>query len=144
LNNVENLNLDVETTNKLRLIAIIHDSFKYKVDISKPRIGINHHSIIAFEFAKKYIADEDILIVIKTHDDAYNIWLKAFKRNNVDKAMFLLRKLFEDLIKHNALELYTSFYYCDNNTGGKLDHCYQWFLDQKKKFIENDKIIYSK
>ena len=38
----------------LRLIAIIHDTFKYKVDRDKPKVGNNHHGKIARDFAEEF------------------------------------------------------------------------------------------
>jgi hypothetical protein len=44
---------------KLRIIAIIHDTFKYKVDRSKPKEGENHHGMLARRFAEKFITSAD-------------------------------------------------------------------------------------
>src|SRR5947209_13253725 len=58
----------------LRLIALVHDTFKYRVDETRPKIGTNHHAYIARKFAERYIHDEQILDLIELHDKAYNSW----------------------------------------------------------------------
>ena len=59
---------------KLRLIALVHDTFKYRVNELKPKMGNNHHAHIARLFAEKYIHDPVILDLIELHDEAYNSW----------------------------------------------------------------------
>ena len=58
----------------LRLIALLHDTFKYKVDEHKPRVGKNHHAHIARVFAERYISDPVLLDIIELHDVAYHCW----------------------------------------------------------------------
>ena len=59
LENIEKLeDITQEEYKKLRLIALIHDTFKYKVNIDEPRIGRNNHAVIARLFAEKYIDDK--------------------------------------------------------------------------------------
>jgi hypothetical protein len=111
---------------KLRLIALIHDTFKYKVDTSKPRHGDNHHAMYARIFAEKYITDVDILDIIELHDEAYNSWQKLSRDNNEKAAIARCNKLIERLDTKERLELYIKFYKCDH-TEGKEDHDYIWF-----------------
>lgn len=110
---------------KLRLIALFHDTCKFQVNYDLPRIGDNHHSKLAYEFAKKYITDVDILNVIKYHDDAYNIWKRSYKRNEWEKGEKDLLKL---LSKITDINLYEWFYFCDNSTGNKEQNDFDWFI----------------
>src|ERR1035437_5746130 len=66
LANIDKISAD-DTRRKLRLIAIVHDTFKYKVDITKLRVGENHHGTIAKHFAEKYITDDEMLKIIELH-----------------------------------------------------------------------------
>ncbi len=117
----------------LRLIAILHDTFKYKVDRTQPRIGENHHGLIARIFAENYEISEGILDIIELHDEAYNAWQKATRRGKpaggVQRAMKLIDRL------GNNLDLYMDFYRCDNSTGNKSNEPYEWFL----KIVQQNK-----
>jgi len=114
----------------LRLIAMVHDTFKHKVDRSKPKSGENHHGMIARRFAEKFIpADHDILQVIQRHDDAYNAWSKGDRDNDWTAAERRVDALIMGLIAEDIVELYKAFYYCDNNTGDKSQDCYYWFVE---------------
>lgn len=109
----------------LRLIAIIHDSFKYKVDRNKHATGENHHGMIARRFAEKYIKNENILDVIELHDEAYNSFCVGERSGNWEKAKnraYTLKKRLGEI-----LPLYMEFYFCDNNTGDKSQENYLWF-----------------
>ena len=101
----------------LRLIALVHDSFKYKVDKSKSKIGENHHATIARRFAEKYIQDAGVLDVIQFHDEAYNAWRKS----DEERVRNLISRLGINLI------LFLQFYKCDNCVKGKTQEHFEWF-----------------
>lgn len=115
---------------ELRLIAIVHDTFKHKVNQNLPKSGENHHGMIARRFAEKYINDTYILDIIELHDEAYNAWSKGNRDGNWYKAKDRLRTLTNKLIAINALDLYTYFYHCDNATGDKSQDNYDWFVEE--------------
>lgn len=132
---ISNLKHD-EDYSTLRLIALIHDTFKYKVDQTKSKFGNNHHGYFARKFAENYIDDINILNIIQYHDDAYNAWQVGKRKGNWDKANERLDNLFNILNNENALKLYSKFYYADNNTGDKIQENFEWFkekLDLKLK-----------
>ncbi len=110
---------------KLRLIAFVHDTFKHKVDLSKPRTGDNHHAVIARTFLEKYCSDNEILEIVELHDEAFNAWQKGNRDGNWDKAKERATKLIIRLKK--SLDLYLTFYKCDNETGDKNQDSYHWF-----------------
>lgn len=112
------------TREKLRLIALIHDTFKFKVDSTRPRTGENHHAMIARRFAENYISDQHTLDVIELHDEAYNAWVKGMNtdwKKAEARADALLQRL------GDALPLYRVFYRCDNETGNKRQDNFLWF-----------------
>lgn len=128
LANIDNLNDITENDRKkLRLIAIIHDTFKYQVNQKLPKSGENHHGRIAARFANKYIDDQSILNIISWHDDAYNAWSVGNRHNNWDKAENRALTLIESLENLNCVELYLAFYQCDNSTGNKTGDDFYWF-----------------
>jgi hypothetical protein len=123
LNNVDKYS-EGNTREKLRLIALIHDTFKFKVDDTKARHGENHHAMIARRFAEGYITDAQVLDVIELHDEAYNAWVKG-KKSDWLKAEARLNNLIDRL--GDALPLYRVFYRCDNETGNKRQDNFIWF-----------------
>ena len=120
-----------ENRKKLRLIAIIHDTFKHQVNDSFPKHGDNHHGYYAKLFASKYIKDNEALNIIQLHDEAYACWIKGFRGKKWGAGEERLKKLVKEL--GNSLELYSTFYRCDNETGNKTEDCYNWFLEKTKK-----------
>lgn len=112
----------------LRLIAIIHDTFKHKVDRDKPRVGENHHAMIARRFAEKYITDKEILDIIELHDEAYNAWCAGNRRGDWRYAQRRTKSLIDRL--GDSLDLFLVFYKCDGQTGDKVNTDYDWFLEQ--------------
>ncbi len=117
-----------ENRKNLRLIAIIHDAFKYKVDRSKPKEGKNHHAVIARLFAEKYIVNNEVLEIIELHDEAYNSWCKGDKNGNWRLAESRAARLIKRLGK--SISLYLAFYNCDRSTEGKSGDNYNWFVDR--------------
>jgi len=126
LKNIEHLQgLSQDNYDRLRLIAIIHDTFKYKIDITKPKIGRNNHAVIARIFAEKYIEDPDVLRIIEQHDEAFNAWKSGKKSGDWEKAKKRLHELLN--ILGRVVDLYYIFYKCDNNVDGKDQECVKWF-----------------
>lgn len=127
--NIDNLKIDDNERRKLRIIAIVHDTFKNKVDINQPRIGDNNHAIIAAKFAEKYIDDKMILKIIKLHDEAFGAWKSGERSGDWSKANQRLENLVRAMGEEN-LQLYYHFYKCDNETGDKNQDCLKWFEEQ--------------
>ena len=133
LKNIDKHYKDDYQRSKLRIIAILHDTFKHKVDRSKSKSGENHHGMIARRFAEKFEnylkVQNDILTVLQHHDDGYNAWSKGNRRNDWDGANKKATKLIGILLTEDCLELFTKFYYCDNATGNKSNDDFDWFMD---------------
>jgi hypothetical protein len=125
LANVDGVAVDPLDRARLRLIALIHDAFKYRVDRSLPRCGENHHAMLARRFAERYIEEEEILEVIELHDEAYNAWAKGRRSGKWDLAAARVRRLLVRL--DGSVGLYTRFYRADNQTGSKDQAPLQWF-----------------
>lgn len=110
---------------RLRLIALVHDAFKYRVDRSLPRTGANHHGALARTFAERHIDDPGVLEVIEHHDAAYGAWSFGRRSGRWDEAEERARALIARLGEH--LDLYLAFYRCDKHTGDKTDADLEWF-----------------
>jgi HD domain len=125
LANIDHLARTDEERRALRLIALIHDTFKYRVDYSKPRVGINHHAVIARKFAERYIEDPAILEIIELHDEAFNSWRMGAFKDRWDEAEARASRLVARLGSH--LPLYVQFYRADNQTDSKEQDSLIWF-----------------
>lgn len=133
LENIEKLqDISEHERAQLRLIALIHDSFKQQVDRSKPRVGENHHGMLARRFAEKYTQDETVLKIIQLHDEAFNAWRRGNESGDWEKAEKRLRDLVANLGKEN-LQSYLRFYQCDNETGTKDQESVRWFKERIKE-----------
>lgn len=128
LNNIDKFYHDDINREKLRIIAILHDSFKFMVNNKLPKSGENHHGTISRRFAEKYLnLSDDVLYIIQHHDDAYNAWSIGNKHNDWIKAKKRAENLIQGLLIENCLDLFLKFYYCDNTTGNKSNDDYIWF-----------------
>lgn len=124
-------NIDREATSPeerraLRLVALVHDTFKYKVDDARPAKGANHHAAIARVFAEGYTDDPILLDLVEHHDDAYNAWRTGeYGKKDWTRA----RERADELIASlgEALPLYLRFYRADNNTESKSQAPLVWF-----------------
>jgi HD domain len=125
--------LSIEDRQSLRLITLLHDSFKYKEDKSDPRDWSQHHSKLARRFAENFTTDERILEIIELHDDAYYCWrLSALHHDEIKSD-----KRFDALMERVRpfLQLYYLFFKCDTTTGDKTQAPMKWF-EKKVKGIE--------
>jgi hypothetical protein len=125
LANVECFYGDSGLRGRLRLIALVHDTFKYQVDPSHRKTGENHHAMRARRFAERYTSDSDLLDVIELHDEAYNAWQKSHRDANWERAEERAQALLDRLGENRVL--YLAFYRCDNVTGDKSQEPLRWF-----------------
>ena len=125
--NIDNIMppLSIEARQSLRLITLLHDSFKYQEDKSDPRDWSQHHSKLARRFAEGFISDVRILETIELHDDAYYCWRLAALHHDELKS----NKRFDALLERVKpfLQLYYLFFKCDTATGDKTQAPMKWF-----------------
>lgn len=131
LNNIDRMDVDGAVREDLRLIALVHDSFKIDVDTTRPRTGDNHHAMKARRFAERFIERADLLDIIELHDEAYNAW-RGLKRDE-GKAVARLYRLFQRL--GESLELYLLFFEADNRTGDKGPESFEWAVEMADSMI---------
>ena len=129
LENIDKFYGNDHDRDKLRLIALVHDTFKHKVDRNQPKVGANHHGTIARVFAQQFTQDHMILQIIEKHDEAYNAWGIGARRGKWYKAEERANRLIEGLLIEGGLGLYIKFYKCDNLTGDKEQDNYDWFIN---------------
>lgn len=121
-----------ELWRKLRLIALVHDTFKYQVDPKQSKSGENHHAMRARRHAERYpqLFDAQMLDVIELHDDAYNAWCKGSRDNNWDKANDRAMKLRIRLMEHSSLDMFVAFYSCDTHIGDVERPDWEWWKEK--------------
>lgn len=109
----------------LRVVAIVHDAFKYRVRDWLPRTGENHHAMRARRFAERYLEDERVLAVIELHDRPYAIWRKMKRRGKLDEAAFgaMIDRIPDP-------ELFLRFIELDGSTEGKRPEPIVWFREE--------------
>lgn len=128
LDNVDKIpNLDPVYKEKLRVITLTHDTFKYKEQELRKIYGRredNHHALLAANFLARFIEDEELVRIVHLHDEAYYCW-KLLRFHQVDAYKKKLKKLL-DVLGDN-LQLYYLFFKCDTQTGDKNQDSLRWF-----------------
>jgi hypothetical protein len=136
LANIDRQNPPPEVRRDLRLLALIHDTFKYRVNELRPKIGTNHHGYIARCFAEQYIHDPTLLDIIELHDEAYNSWRLGAYKHRWEHAEERIANLFTRL--GTSLPLYVRFFLADSQTDSKDKAPVTWFLDLlRRKGLES-------
>ena len=117
-----------ELRRQLRVIALVHDAFKYRVHDWRPKTGGNHHAARARSFAERYIDDESMLAAIELHDRPYAIWRKMQRTGTLDEGAFadMMRRVRDP-------ELFIRFIELDGSTEGKNPEPIRWFRDELKR-----------
>jgi len=126
LHNLDTQDLPAEQRQTLRLVALLHDTFKYEVDPGRPPTGENHHAMRARRFAEHYIDDPALLDLIELHDEAFNSWRVGSRRHNWARAETRALALVSRL--GASLPLYLHFYRADISTAGKPPEPLEWFM----------------
>lgn len=109
----------------LRLVTILHDTFKYAEDKSEPRDWTRHHGILAREFAGRFVRKRRVLELIEWHDEAYYCW----RLDALYGRRSLSRQRLDALLDRFAgeVDFYYRFFVCDTRTGDKNLAPITWF-----------------
>jgi hypothetical protein len=112
----------------LRFIALVHDSFKYRVHDWLPKTGSNHHAARARAFAERFTDDEAVLSVIELHDRPYSLWRKMQRHGGLDEGGFerMLGRIDDP-------ELFLDFVELDGSTEGKRPEPTRWFREELER-----------
>ncbi|RME93666.1 MAG: hypothetical protein D6772_15675 [Bacteroidetes bacterium] len=125
LDNIDALpDLDTSDRRKLRLIAFIHDTFKYKEDKSVPRNWNYHHAVLARRYLAQFVDDEQLLNLVQYHDEIYYIWRDQVIFKEEERAAKRMAHLLKRI--DGANQLYYLFFKCDSCTGDKNPAPVQW------------------
>jgi len=133
--NIDRLQIERLVRERLRLVALVHDSFKHKEDKRKPRDWSKHHGVLARQFLSQYTDDSVVLTVTEMHDEAYYIWrLKKLYKREVEGQQRLV-KLLDRL--GTDIQLFYLFFKCDTCTGDKIQSPLRWF----EQYIEGIEVV---
>ena len=99
----------------LRLIALVHDSFKHQVDSTVGYSNDNDHASVAARFAARFVDDPRVLVAVELHDELYWRWHNG--ATDVDAVLVLVPDT----------SLYLRFVQLDASTEGK-DPSFLWWL----------------
>lgn len=123
--NIDRVEISESDRKKLRIIALLHDTFKFQEFKTAPRDRSNHHGIIARKFAASLIDDKTILDIIELHDEAYFAWRLRFLYQDESRSNEHLAMLLERI--GSSIQLYYIFFKCDTFTGDKTHAPVFWF-----------------
>jgi hypothetical protein len=131
LANVEREATTPEERRRLRLAALVHDTFKYRArEGSVPVRSEEHHGSQAARFLERFVEDDELVLVVRWHDEAFAAWRALGKRRD-RRAEERARALIERL--GPALPLYLRFFRADNATEGKSPQAVEWFEDVARR-----------
>jgi hypothetical protein len=102
----------------LRVLALLHDSFKAAVRPGERWSRDNDHAVLARRFAERFIRDERVLAALELHDEPYWIWRNAGAP--ADGLVPLLERIPD-------IELFARFVELDASTEGKNLSFLWWF-----------------
>jgi len=129
-----------ETRVQLRFLALVHDSFKYRVHEWRRKTGENHHATRARRFAERFTNDERLLATIQYHDGPYAIWRKLKRRGKLDEERFA--RMMEAVPDP---ELFLLFIELDGSTEGKNPEPIEWFRNelQRRELVDRSSVRHS-
>lgn len=126
LDNVDRLPaLLPEDRRDLRLVTLLHDTWKYAEDKRTPRDWSKHHGKLARAFAKTYVQKQRVLELIEWHDEAYYCWRLDALYHRPSKARQRLDALLARFT--DQIHFYHQFFVCDTRTGDKNLAPIAWF-----------------
>jgi len=125
LDNIDRLQTSVHMRSQLRIIAFVHDTFKYKEHKGHPRDWSRHHSIYARKFLDNFPVEPSVKLVTELHDEAYYCWCTQYLYYKPEQAKTRLNQLIDNLGPH--LDLYFYFFWSDTRTGDKNLAPLRWF-----------------
>jgi hypothetical protein len=126
LANLDREPVEEEERRRLRLAALVHDSFKYRAAEGTAPVGSpGHHGSHAARFLERFVDDPELVELVRWHDEAFAAWFGLNRRSDRQRAERRARALVERL--GPSLPLYLTFLRADNGTRGKSRDAVDWF-----------------
>lgn len=122
LKNIDRLVQNSDRKNRLRLAAIVHDTFKYQ----EHRLDNKHgHGLLARHFMSNYTDDTFLLDLLEWHDEAYRAWVVGYIQNDFVSSESRIQTLI-NRFGSNIFE-YQQFFNCDSKMMDKRAQPVLWF-----------------
>lgn len=126
MDNIDQLSVPTETRRQLRLLALIHDTFKFKEIRTFPRDWTKHHGMLARKYMEKQHPQDPVLLdILELHDEAFYCWRMIHLYQKPIKGQQRLERLLHRI--GGNLQLYYLFFKCDTETGDKTQAPLHWF-----------------
>ncbi|HFA47757.1 MAG TPA: hypothetical protein ENJ95_01920 [Bacteroidetes bacterium] len=125
LDNIDLLNADPATRQRLRIAAMAHDTFKYKESESTANGKRINHGLLARRYMERHTDDGPTLDLIELHDEIYFAWRHDALHGKPKEAIKRLDQL-NDRVRAD-LKLHYLFFRCDTLTGDKIQAPRIWF-----------------
>ena len=97
LANLDREAISPDDRRRLRLAALVHDTFKFRAPEASARVGSEgHHGSHAARFLARFVDDEELLEIVRWHDEAFAAWLgfkRGERRRAEDRARALIQRL---------------------------------------------------
>jgi hypothetical protein len=136
LANIEREAASPEERRRLRLAALVHDTFKYRAAEGSARVGSEgHHGTLAARFLERFVDDPELVEVVRWHDEAFAAWLGLVSRGDRRRAERRAKALVKRL--GGTLPLYLAFFRADNATEGKSPESAAWFESVARRATRN-------
>ena len=65
---------DPDVRRRLRVAALVHDTWKRAIDRSRDRVPPNEHGFIAARWLKRLVDDAPLVALVELHDESYRAW----------------------------------------------------------------------
>ena len=125
LANLDLLDLDADDRRRLRLAALVHDTWKRAVDRSRDRVPPNEHGFLAARWLEQRVEDGALVTLVELHDEGYRAW-RAHQAGREEQVAFRVGEIARRL--PDGLPLFVAFYWADNRTGTKSPDQVEWFV----------------
>lgn len=131
LDNIELLKTDDEARRRLRIAALVHDTFKFSEHKGVPRDWSKHHAVIARQFLEHYTQDAPLLDLVELHDETYYAWRSIHLYRDPEDGWRRMDLVFERMGAY--VDLFYQFFWCDTKTGDKNQMPLIWMEDVLKE-----------
>ena len=110
LDNIDRLTISDQDRENLRLIAYIHDTFKFEENKTPRENRTRHHGVIARQFLQEIAPSHLVLDIVEFHDEAF-FGANGLRVRRVLWPSFLFRNRHETCVARGAVRL--SLWICD-------------------------------
>jgi hypothetical protein len=127
LANLDRLDLDPSVRARLRVAALVHDTWKAAVDRSKARVPPNEHGYLAARWLEARMDDPTLVTLVELHDEGYRAW-RAHGAGREEQGRLRIVEVAHRMA--SSLAMFVAFYWADNRTGTKSPEQVGWFVER--------------